>query len=92
MEKYGRLGVSALKENTPTETGETAEHWDYKVTNDLRLTFTNAEVTVYGVPIPKLLMYGYKRGRHFINGDDFVRRTLNPIIDSLKEEIRKEML
>jgi hypothetical protein len=92
LEKYGKRGVDALKDATPTETGGTADSWGYRVSKDLTLTFTNHEVTIFGVPIPKLLMYGYTKGRRHLTGNDFVRRTLNPIIESLKEEIRKEML
>jgi hypothetical protein len=92
LNRYGEIGVNALKEGTPTETGSTANSWSYHVDKDLTLSFHNGEVTIYGVPIPKLLMYGYTRGRHHIAGDDFVRRILDPIIRSLKDEIRKEML
>ena len=92
LERYGRIGVKALKDATPIETGETADSWSYHVDRDLTLSFRNNEVTAFGVPIPKLLMYGFTRGRRHVAGNDFVRRTLNPIIRSLKEEIRKEML
>ena len=92
LEKYGKEGAKALKDATPTETGETADSWGYRVGRDLTLVFTNHELTIYGVPVPKLLMYGYTRGHRNVPGNDFVRRTLYPIIRSLKEEIRKEML
>jgi hypothetical protein len=92
LEKYGKEGVKALHDATPTETGETADSWGYRVGKDLTLVFTNHEVTIFGIPIPKLLMYGYTRGHRNVAGNDYVRRTLNPIIRSLKDEIRKEML
>jgi hypothetical protein len=91
MSKYGAIGVKALKEATPVETGMTADNWTYSVSN-VSLIFKNGEVTVFGVPIPILIMYGYTNGRRHVNGNDFVRRTLDPIIKSLKEEIRKELL
>lgn len=92
MQRYGDMGIKALRDSTPTETGDTAAKWSYDVTKDLILTFKNGEVTIYGVPIPKLLMYGYTIGRRHMAGNDFVRKTLDPIIESLREEIRKELL
>lgn len=92
MERAGNAGVKALKEATPVKTGHTATEWTYTVNKDLTLTFKNTEVTAYGVPIPILIMYGYMRGRRHIAGNDFVRRTLDPIIRSMKDEIRREML
>jgi len=92
MDKHGKIGVKALREATPIETGKTAGSWSYIVTKDLTLRFMNSEVTPFGVPIPILLMYGYTRRGRNVPGNDYVRRTLSPIIQSLKDEIRKEML
>ena len=92
LKKYGTLGVKALEEGTPKETGETAASWTFTVSKDLVLTFKNNETTEQGVPIPILLMYGYTRGSTLIEPNDFVRRALEPIIRSMKDEIRKELL
>lgn len=92
LTKYGNLGVKALEEATPKETGKTATSWTFSVSKDLVLAFKNSEVTAYGVPIPILLMYGYTRGNKYVAGDDYVHRALDPIIQSLKNEIRKELL
>lgn len=92
MKKYGILGVKVLEEQTPKETGETASSWTFTVSKDLVLSFKNSETTQQGVPIPILLMYGYTRGSTLVEPNDFVRRALEPIIRSMKEEIRKELL
>ena len=33
FDKYGKMGVEALKEATPVETGKTANSWYYKISN-----------------------------------------------------------
>lgn len=92
LTKYGKLGVKALEEATPKDTGKTASNWSFTVSKDLTLSFKNSELTSYGVPIPILHMYGYTRGTKYVAGDDYVRRALDPVIQSLKNEIRKELL
>ena len=34
LDKYGKLGVEALKEATPKDTGKTADSWVYEITKD----------------------------------------------------------
>lgn len=94
MKRKGVEGVKVLQENTPKETGETSTSWTFKVEKDkdsVILSFHNDEVTDLGIPIPVLIMFGFSVGRKHVPGNNFVRRALAPLIQSLKEEIRKEI-
>ena len=47
LDKYGQMGVEALKANTPRDSGETAESWSYKVKhsqNSATIEFYNSNI------------------------------------------------
>ena len=57
---YAERGVAALREATPSETGETAEAWGYEIEDRsgiTTLTFTNSQIE-NGLNVVILLSYG----------------------------------
>jgi hypothetical protein len=92
--KYGRKGVLVLAAETPKDTGETANSWDYKLisTKDgysLEWTNSNAE---FGVPVVILIQYGHGTGNGaYVQGRDFINPALKPILDQLAEDLTKEV-
>lgn len=94
FETYGRRGVEALAAATPKETGKTAASWGYEIKRDkekIILYFTNSNV-VDGVPIAIVLQYGHgTRNGKFIKGKNYINPALKPILNSISEEIWREV-
>lgn len=91
--KYGEMGVSALKEATPKDTGKTAESWTYKITNAkqrISISFYNTNIQ-NGVPIAIILQYGHAtRNGGYVQGQDYINPAIKPVFEKLAEEAWKE--
>lgn len=94
LEKYGMMGVKALKDATPKDSGETASHWSYKIVKNgtsIRIQFLNSNV-VDGIPVAILLQYGHgTRNGGYVEGYDFINPALRPIFDRMAEDAWKEV-
>ena len=95
LDRYGRIGVDALKLATPKDTGNTAESWGYKIVkgnNSIKLVFTNSNKTSTGTPIVILLQYGHGTGSGgYVYGRDFINPALQPVFEKLADEIWEEV-
>ena len=95
VEKYARLGVEALSEATPIDTGETASQWDYEIYTTKRTTkiiWTNDNVTRDGTPIPILLQFGHAtKDGGFVQGIDFINPAMAPVFEKMVEQVWKEV-
>lgn len=97
LNRIGGDGVNALRNNTPKDSGATANSWRYEIQmykNKAILAWFNDEVTTNGVPIAILLQYGHgTRGGTFVQGRDFINPAMKPIfekmVDGLGEELAK---
>ena len=91
---YGKMGVEALSEATPKDSGKTAASWDYKIIqnrNSSRIVFTNSNV-VDGYPIAILLQYGHGTGNGgWVEGRDYINPAIQPIFDRIANEMWKEV-
>lgn len=94
LDKYGKLGVEALSEATPVDSGETADSWVYEIieTKDgYKIAFNNTH-TNDGVNIALLLQYGHAtRNGTFVEGRDFINPAIQPIFDEIVEDVWKEV-
>ena len=94
LQKYGRQGVVALSQNTPKDSGETANSWGYqikKLRNGYSITWTNDHI-VDGIPVVILLQYGHgTRNGSFVQGKDFINPVMRPIFDEISENLWKEV-
>lgn len=95
IEKYARMGVRALAEATPIDSGETASSWGYEIHHSkgkTKLIWTNSNVTRDGTPIAILIQYGHStKSGTFVQGRDFINPAIAPIFDKLAEDIWKEV-
>lgn len=86
LDKYGEMGVQALSEATPVDTGKTAASWYYTVKETptgFTITFNNSNI-VDGYPIAILLQYGHgTRSGAYVEGIDYI----NPALDKVFKEI-----
>jgi len=94
LRRFGELGVQALAEATPKDSGKTAEMWSY----ELKRTETGYELywknrhTNEGVNIAILLQYGHgTRNGAFVRGRDFINPAIRPVMDQMAEEIWEEV-
>jgi hypothetical protein len=94
FDKYAKQGVVALSSVTPVHTGETANSWSYIISEGPRgvmLTWTNSNM-VGGKSLAIMLHYGYAtRSGKFVQGRDYIRPALRPIMDKLANELWKEV-
>lgn len=94
LDKYGELGVEALRKSTPKDTGETSDAWYYKIENTagkVSLTFHNSNIQ-NGAPIAILLQYGHgTRNGGWVEGYDYINPALRPIFDKLAEAAWEEV-
>lgn len=96
LDNYGKMGVEALRDATPKDSGESADAWDYEVVRDkngARLIFTNDNVVGYNtVPVVILIQYGHlTKGGVYIEGRDFINPAIAPIYGSIANKIWKEV-
>ena len=95
VEKYARMGVEALSEATPIDTGETASLWNYEIytTNrSTKIVWTNDNVTRDGTPIPILLQFGHAtKDGGYVEGIDFINPALAPVFKKMVEQVWKEV-
>lgn len=95
LEKYGKVGVNALKEATPKDTGKTSESWTYNVTvtkTICRIDWRNTNI-VDGVPIALILQYGHAtRNGGYVEGIDYINPTMKPIFEDILNKVWKEVV
>lgn len=93
--KYGAIGVNALSNATPVDTGLTAESWYYKVVArppkyySIRWYNSNHRD---GIPIAVLIQYGHgTRNGGYVEGRDFIMPAVRPIFDQILAEVWREV-
>ena len=95
LEKYAKQGVAALAANTPEETGETADSWDYVIVKEngrTSINWTNSNVN-NGVNIAIILQYGHAtRNGGWVEGVDYINPAIVPIFERLAEEAWGEVI
>lgn len=93
LDKYGRLGVEALKEATPKDTGRTAESWYYEIKhtkNSATITFCNSNIqNGYNVAIVLQTGHATKSG-FWVQGVDYINPALKPIFEEMANNALKE--
>lgn len=94
LDKYGMLGVRALSEATPKDTGVTAGSWGYRVEKNhdgVRIVWTNTNRND-GVCIALLLQYGHgTKNGGYVEGVDYINPAMRPIFEKLAAEAWSEV-
>ena len=94
LDKYGEMGVEALKAATPVRTGLTASSWNYRIQNG------NGTITIEwfntnnqnGVNIAVLLQYGHgTRNGGYVQGRDYINPAMDAVFKQIAEEAWKEV-
>ena len=95
LSKYGKIGVTALSQATPKDSGITSRSWNYKieVNNDnASIVWYNTNV-VKGVNIAVILQYGHgTRNGGWVEGRDYINPAMKPIFDKIADQVWKEVI
>ena len=96
LDSYGQAGVNALASATPRDTGLTANSWSYKIIrskNKIKIQWFNSNATASGTPIAILIQYGHTtKAGYYVEGKDFINPAIQPIFDSLAEQVWGEII
>lgn len=94
LSKYGSIGVNALSNATPKDSGLTAESWSYTIEQRrgyYSIRWHNSHV-VDGRPIAVLLQYGHgTRFGGYVTGRDYIMPAIRPIFDEIANNAWKEV-
>jgi hypothetical protein len=90
LNRYGLMGVDALSNATPRESGETAESWRYRVSRRGTLVvidWYNTHVND-GKQIAILIQYGHGTGTGgYVQGYDYINPAIRPVFDRILEDV-----
>lgn len=98
LAKYGQMGVDALREATPKETGLTAESWYYEIafqknSNSYTILWKNSNRTEDGYQIAVMLQYGHATNNGgYVQGHDYINPAIEPIFKKIADDAWKEVL
>lgn len=94
LDKYGQMGVDALSDATPRETGKTAASWSYEILNGSKpgIAWYNDNEDPEGTPIVILIQYGHGTGTGgYVQGLDFVNPAVQGLFDQIADDIWKKV-
>ena len=96
LNKYGRLGVEALKEATPKYTGKTSESWSYDIVEEangnLKIVWSNSNLGDDWAPIAILLQYGHATGNGgYVQGQDYINPAIDKTFHRMAEDAWEEV-
>lgn len=95
LEKYGDMGVQALAEATPKDTGKTADSWYYKIEageHYMTITWNNSNRN-NGVPIAFILQYGHGTGTGgYVPPRDYINPAITPVYEAIAKDIRFKII
>ena len=92
LQRYGQMGVSALANASPVESGLTAQSWGFEVERSrggYSITWTNHDIE-NGFPVAIMLQYGHGTGTGgYVAGRDYINPAIRPIFDKIADEVWK---
>lgn len=90
LERYGEIGLEALRSVTPVQTGLTASSWFYEIKKDSNgysiAWYNDNENNGFNILIG--LQYGHGTGTGgYVVGRDFINPAIRPIFDEIADGI-----
>lgn len=94
LDRYGRLGVEALANSTPRDSGKTAESWEYEIElggKTATITWSNSNEN-QGIPIVVLIQYGHgTRNGGYVQPNDFINPAMRDVFNEIANDAWKEV-
>lgn len=96
LEKFGQIGVKALSDMTPHDTGKTAESWFYEIINRpgyFSIQWLNGNVREPGhIPVAAIIQYGHgTRHGGYVQGIDYINPAMRPIFEQIAADMWREV-
>jgi hypothetical protein len=96
LKKYGPAGVTALRNATPKEFGDTAEGWYYQVVDRpgyFAIHWLNSHVEEPGrIPVAVLIQYGHATGNGgYVQAQDYINPAMRAIFAQMAADMWKEV-
>lgn len=95
LDKYGKQGVSALRDYTPRDTGLTADSWSYDIQRKgdrITISWYNSNIVDY-VNIAVILQFGHAtKSGGWVEGRDYINPAMQPIFDDIADSAWKEVM
>lgn len=95
--KYAKMGIKALEEATPKDTGLTSESWRYEIKMDkangaVYINWYNDNTIDEWYNVAMMIQYGHATGSGaWIEGIDYINPAMKPVFDKIAEEAWKEV-
>lgn len=94
LNKYGSLGVNALSNATPSESGRAAASWYYTIVQRpgyYSIRWHNSDVED-GFHVAVMLQYGHGTGTGgYVQGRDYIMPAIRPVFDQIVAEAMREV-
>lgn len=95
LDSAGAAGVAALASATPTDTGQTANSWTYKVFRNRSgksgVAWYNTNM-VGGTSVAILLEYGHGTGTGgYVSGAHYISPAIRPVMDKIAEDVWRKV-
>lgn len=91
LDQYGEIGVEALAQATPKDTGKTAESWYYQIVereDGVAIEWLNSNISKGWCPIAVILQYGHATGTGgWVEGRDYINPAIQPIFDDIANSV-----
>lgn len=92
LESCGQIGVTALADATPEDTGLAAGSWSYEVDSSdgyYTISWINGDIE-NGFSVAIMLQYGYATGTGgYVQGRDYINPAMAPIFDQIANTVWK---
>lgn len=94
FDKYGRMGVDALRSATPQRSGRTANSWYYEVeksNGSFSIVWKNDNINKNAI-IAVLIQYGHGTGTGgYVQGVDYINPAMRPVFEKIADDLWKEV-
>jgi len=95
LDRYGKLGVEALRKATPKDTGLTSESCTYEIrrSKDHAIVACKNSNENKGTNIALILQYGHgTRNGGYVKGIDYINPAIRPIFQGFVESAKREVI
>jgi hypothetical protein len=94
LSRYGKMGVDALADATPEDTGLAADSWGYRVIRDKSnpgIEWYNTDIEG-GKQVAILIQYGHgTRNGGYVQGRDYINPGIRPVFDKIVSDIWRQV-
>lgn len=96
LDNYGQIGVQALRESTPIDTGETANSWGYEIEmngDSATIIWTNSNVEKGWFNVAVMIQYGHgTRNGGYVHGIDYINPAMRPVFEQIVKDMWMEVV